>query len=419
MATGNVPRGFPRILQWLLAGLMLIIGLAIGILGAKLASVGGTWYFAIMGLVMVIASLLIFRNRRGGIVLYAVAFAASIVWAISDAGWTYWPLFSRLFALGVLAFLCAIVWPFLSSAPAKKGAAFTLAGVLAVVLLVSFGWMFKSQPLVSASEPVPVKPVQPGEEQKNWQHWGNTTHGDRFAALDQINKNNINQLQVAWIAHTGDIPQSNGSGAEDQNTPLQIGDTLYVCTPYSKVLALDVDSGKEKWRYDSKATAPNWQRCRGLGYYEDSQAQANAVAGTQPAACARRLFLPTTDARLIAIDADTGKACEAFGEHGTVDLSVGMGEIKPGYYQQTSTPLVAGNLVVVGGRIADNYSTGEPPGVVRAFDVHTGKLAWAWDPGNPQLTGIPPEGQTYTRDAERLVRDVLRCQTESHLSANR
>ena len=79
MATGNVPRGFPRILQWLLAGLMLIIGLAIGILGAKLASVGGTWYFAIMGLVMVIASLLIFRNRRGGIVLYAVAFAASIV----------------------------------------------------------------------------------------------------------------------------------------------------------------------------------------------------------------------------------------------------------------------------------------------------------------------------------------------------
>jgi quinate dehydrogenase (quinone) len=58
-------------------------------------------------------------------------------------------------------------------------------------------------------------------------------------------------------------------GAEDQNTPLQIGDTLYVCTPYSKVLALDVDSGKEKWRYDSKATAPNWQRCRGLGYFED------------------------------------------------------------------------------------------------------------------------------------------------------
>lgn len=96
----------PRILQWLLAGLMLIIGLAVGILGAKLALVGGTLYFALMGVVMVIAAVLIFRNRRGGILLYAVAFIASVIWAISDAGWNYWPLFSRLFALGVLAF-----WP--------------------------------------------------------------------------------------------------------------------------------------------------------------------------------------------------------------------------------------------------------------------------------------------------------------------
>lgn len=108
------------ILQWLLAGLMLIIGLAVGILGAKLALVGGTLYFALMGVVMVIAAVLIFRNRRGGILLYAVAFIASVIWAISDAGWNYWPLFSRLFALGVLAFLAALVWPFLASPPAKK-----------------------------------------------------------------------------------------------------------------------------------------------------------------------------------------------------------------------------------------------------------------------------------------------------------
>lgn len=99
---------------------MLIIGLAVGILGAKLALVGGTLYFALMGVVMVIAAVLIFRNRRGGILLYAVAFIASVIWAISDAGWSYWPLFSRLFALGVLAFLAALVWPFLASPPAKK-----------------------------------------------------------------------------------------------------------------------------------------------------------------------------------------------------------------------------------------------------------------------------------------------------------
>ncbi|HED1418623.1 TPA: PQQ-binding-like beta-propeller repeat protein [Kluyvera georgiana] len=398
MATGNVPRGFPRILQWLLIGLMAIIGLTIGALGAKLAAVGGTWFFALMGLVMVVSAILIARHRRGGIVLYALAFIVAIVWSISDAGWEFWPLFSRLFAFGVLAFLCALVWPFMSAnQPAKKVLPFGLAAVIAVALLASVGGMFKPQTLVSATEAVPVKPVTAGEEQKNWEHWGNTTHGDRFAALDQINKQNINKLQVAWTARTGDIPLSNGSGAEDQNTPLQVGDTLFVCTPYSKVLALDVDTGKEKWRYDSKATAPNWQRCRGLGYFEETPTLSAAQTTTQPAACPRRLFLPTTDARLIAINADNGALCEDFGHHGIVDLSVGMGEIKPGYYQQTSTPLVAGNVVVVGGRVADNFSTGEPPGVVRAYDVRSGKLAWAWDPGNPNLTGLPPEGQTYTR----------------------
>lgn len=402
MASHTPPRGLSLALLWLLAGLMAIIGLAIGAGGAYLATLGGSWYFLLMGIVMLISAVLIFRKQTSGLVLYALAFVCSVIWAVSDAGMDFWPLFSRLFTFAVLAFLSALAWPILRAAnaktPASKAPAYGIAAVLAVCMLVSVGWMFVPQVQVAANEEVPVKPVTPAEAQKDWKHWGNTTHGDRFAALDQINKGNVADLQVAWVAHTGDIPQSNGSGAEDQNTPLQIGDTLFVCTPYSKVLALDVDSGKEKWRFDSKATAPNWQRCRGLGYYEEAPQRAAAAAeAAQPAACPRRLFLPTTDARLLAINADNGKLCEDFGDRGTVDLKVGMGEVKPGYYQQTSTPLVAGDVVVVGGRVADNFSTGEPPGVVRAYDVHTGKLAWAWDPGNPNLTGEPPEGQTYTR----------------------
>lgn len=403
MANYTPPRGLALGLLWVLGGLMALIGLAIGIGGAYLVALGGSWYFLLMGIVMLISAVLIIKKKIAGLVIYSLAFVCSIFWAISDAGWDFWPLFSRLFTFAVLAFLAAIAWPILraakSTVPVKKGPAYGIAALLAVCMLVSAGWMFVPQVQVAAREDVPVKPVAPDEVQKDWKHWGNTTHGDRFTALDQINKGNISKLQVAWTTHTGDIPQSNGSGAEDQNTPLQVGDTLFVCTPYSKILALDVDSGKEKWRYDSKATAPNWQRCRGLGYFEETTQQAAATLAepAQPATCPRRLFLPTTDARLIAINADNGKLCADFGDHGTVDLKTGMGEVKPGYYQQTSTPLVAGNVVVVGGRVADNFSTGEPPGVVRAYDVHTGKLAWAWDPGNPAITGLPPEGQTYTR----------------------
>jgi Glucose dehydrogenase len=170
MANGSAPRGVPRILQWLLAGLMAIVGLAVGGLGLKLATVGGSWYFLIVGIVMVVAAVLIFINRTSGIVLYAVAFIASLFWAVSDAGWDFWPLFSRLFTLAVLAFLCAVVWPYLRAAqrgtPVAKAPAFGIAAVLAVAMLASLGWMFKPQTLVAANEAVPVKPVAPAKSKR-------------------------------------------------------------------------------------------------------------------------------------------------------------------------------------------------------------------------------------------------------------
>lgn len=422
-------------LLWLLSILMIVIGLTLGIGGAYLITLGGSFYFLLMGLSLIVSAVLIFKGKPSGAWLYAVAFVLSVIWAVWDAGFAFWPLFSRLFTFGVLAFLVALAYPLLKARAgmvAHKRSSFSLAAILAIALIAAFANTFVPTPIISAeNDQAPVKAVEKGAEQKNWESWANTTAGDRFAALDQINKSNVDKLQVAWIAHTGDIPQSNGSGAEDQNTPLQIGDKLFVCTAYSKVIALNVDDGKKLWSYDSNSSAPNWQRCRGLGYYENSKAssapaaQPAAVPVSQPATpavaseaavppsdapqtitatggtvsntCERRLFLPTIDGRLIALNADNGKPCADFGDNGVVDLKTGMGEVKPGYYQQTSTPLVAGNVVVVGGRVADNFSTGEPPGVVRAFDVHTGALVWAWDPGNPNITKLPPEGQTYTR----------------------
>lgn len=408
--------------------LAMLMGAYLAVGGAYLAALGGSWYFVLAGLALLVAGLLIAKRRATGAWLFALTFAATAVWAVWEAGWHFWPLVSRLAAFAVLGLLVALAYPALvrrAGGTAGRGA-LAVTAVLAVALLATGGYAFVPTPVIAAQGPAPaVVPVNPQEAQKDWRHWGNTTAGNRFAALDQINKDNIGRLQVAWTAHTGDVPQSNGSGAEDQNTPLQIGSTVYVCTAYSKIVALDADTGAELWKYDPKATAPNWQRCRGLGYHDQDAAKATetkvetsasapaAAASTPapapapapvataeaaaPAACRQRLLLPTTDARLIAVDAATGKPCAGFGKQGTVDLKVGMGEVKDGYYQQTSTPLVAGDLVVVGGRVADNFSTDEPPGVVRAYNAVTGELAWAWDPGNPAVTRLPPPGQTYTR----------------------
>lgn len=415
---------------WVVLALVAFFGLFLAIGGAYLATLGGSFYFVLTGIALLVSLVLMARRKTVGVWLYALTMLATLIWAIADVGLQFWPLVSRLFAFGVLSLFVTLAYPAIARAagkPAGRGA-YGLAGLLVVVMAVAGGYMFVPTPIIAATEPAPaIPPVAPGAQQKDWMHWANDTRGSRFAALDQITRANVNDLKVAWTAHTGDIPVSNGSGAEDQNTPLQIGDTVFVCTAYSKIIALDADTGAERWRYDSHSKSPNWQRCRGLGFFEDAAPAASAsatpakateaaaavpaaAASAAPAApstdvaaaapvtadCRKRLFMPTIDARLIAVDADTGKPCADFGKNGIVDLSVGMGEIKDGYYQQTSTPLVAGNVVIVGGRVADNFSTGEPPGVVRAFDVHTGELAWAWDPGNPEITKLPPPGKTYT-----------------------
>ena len=383
--------------KWLLVGLgvlIALIGLGLAGGGGYLVSLGGSGYFLLMGLAMLVSGLLIARRDPRGAWIYGVALVLTAIWAVWDTGLEYWPLVSRVLTFAVIGLVVALVYPTLvraSGATAGRGA-YGLAGVLGLGVVATLAYMFVPTHVVKASVEPAVTPVVPGTEQKDWAHWGNTTAGNRFAALDQINKGNIDKLQVAWTFRTGDIPESNGSGAEDQNTPLQVGDNIYVCTAYGKVFSLDADTGAERWKFDPKGSAPNWQRCRGLGY-----AETPALAEAAPQACAKRLFLTTGDARLIALDAETGEPCADFGDNGVVDLSVDMGEIKPGYYQQTSTPLVAGDVVIVGGRVADNFSTGEPPGVVRAYDVRTGELAWAWDPGNPNITKRPPEGQTYTR----------------------
>jgi quinoprotein glucose dehydrogenase len=103
------------------------------------------------------------------------------------------------------------------------------------------------------------------------------------------------------------------------------------------------------------------------------------------------------DARLVAVDAQNGRPCADFGNRGSVDLRAGMGGIEPGYYGVTSAPQIVHGHVVVGGWVTDGQHTGEPPGVVRAYDAVSGRLAWAFDPGAPDRHDAPASGAHYVQ----------------------
>jgi quinate dehydrogenase (quinone) len=384
-----------------------LLGLALAVGGGKLISLGGSWYFLIGGLVMVVSGVMIARRKVAGAWLFAAFLVGTAIWALVDVGLVFWPLFSRLFMFGAIGLAVALVYPMLQRASGGTSGrgAYGLAGVLAVVLLVAAGNMFVAHPSVAPTGEGPgLTPVDPAKAQKDWAHYGNTEGGSRFAALDQINRGNVDKLKVAWTYHTGDVAESDGNGAEDQLTPLQIGNKVFICTPHNNLIALEADTGKELWKNAINAQSKVWQRCRGLAYFDATQpvaqpdgSQVTPVSVPAGANCQRRLLTNTIDARLIAVDADTGEFCQGFGTNGQVDLKAGLGNVPDSYYQLSSAPLMAGTTVVVGGRVADNVQTDMPGGVIRGFDVISGQMRWAFDPGNPESKTAPSGDNTYVR----------------------
>jgi quinoprotein glucose dehydrogenase len=228
-------------------------------------------------------------------------------------------------------------------------------------------WLWILAALISGT------PVQ--AQESDWQQYGGDAGNTRYAPLAQITPANVPQLKPVWIFHTGDISTGHDgmqrSGFE--TTPLFLDNRLYLTTPFNRVIALDPISGKQLWSHD-----PKIDRTQDYG---DGLINRGVAAWRNPAAsdCKLTLFEATLDARLIALDAATGEPCAAFGDHGEV-LLTGVSGFHPGWYHQSSPPLVLDGVVVVGSAINDNSRADMTAGTVRGFDARTGKELWRWEP---------------------------------------
>ena len=214
----------------------------------------------------------------------------------------------------------------------------------------------------------------------SWPAYGNDPGGTRYSPARQIDRTNVTRLQVVWSYHTGDMQQAVKARekAAFETTPILVAGKLFLSTPFNHVIALDPASGRKVWEFDPRVDLTrNFSEVasRGVSAWLDPQAKAG-----QP--CRLRIFVGTLDARLIALDGDTGKTCPAFGVQGTVDLARDAATQTEwtGGYQVTSAPAVGNGLVIVGSSIADNWRVDVGRGVVRALDARTGRVKWTWDP---------------------------------------
>ena len=212
----------------------------------------------------------------------------------------------------------------------------------------------------------------------DWGYYGGDMFGQRFSRLNEINRKNVTHLTVAWTYRTGE----NGAGFARANklsfeaTPVLAFGLLYLETPTNIVIALDPETGAQRWRFDphiDRSRQYAEASSRGVSIWEDSDSRHTG-------ACTRRVLTGTLDARLLAMDAGTGEPCKDFGTRGQVDLTSGLRIRDRANYLVTSPPAIYGNVVVVGAAIGDNRASDVERGVIRAFDARNGALLWAFDP---------------------------------------
>lgn len=387
---------------------LLVFGLPIAAGGLWLIALGGSWYYLPAGLGLLLTAWFLFRLSPHALWVYGLTYTATLVWAFWEAGLDGWAQVPRLLAPTVALVLVLTTMPVLGGSLRRLGS--TLAAGLVLAGAVGIGGILhqgiepswaqeggedtQSGPAATAAgaASAPAGAINAAlETGADWPAYGGTHKALRYSPLAQITPENVGELEKIWEFRTGDLPQDDEPFG-NQNTPVKVGNRLYLCSAMNKIFALDAAAGTQFWTFDPKVSTDALgynASCRGLVYFEDATAEEGAL-------CATRVVNLTHDARMIALDTETGQLCPDFGNGGVVNLMEGIGDVAPGFYAPTSPPTLVRDVLVVGSQVSDGQERTAPSGVIRGFNAVTGALEWAWDMERPDETGLPPEGQTYS-----------------------
>ncbi len=274
----------------------------------------------------------------------------------------------------------------LMSSPLKTGRRRRVGRLFLVAVVAGIGgWYWANW------KPALVIPAGGGVA--DWPEYGRDAGGTRFAPLSQITPGNVMHLEEAWVYRTGeDYTGTQYAGqVAFEATPILVDGTLFLSTPASRVIALDPETGAEKWTFDPKVN---------LGNGRNEMTTRGVSAWRDPDSGLLRIVFASLDARLFALDAATGLPIESFGTGGMVDLTPKEGPYTERNYSVTSPPAILNDRIVVGSAIGDNSAADLERGVIRAFDVRTGSQIWGFDP-IPRSEDHPAWNEWQPEQAQR------------------
>ena len=215
------------------------------------------------------------------------------------------------------------------------------------------------------------------EDHETWSVYRGDASNTAYSSLDQINKENVSQLQVAWTYHTGDAEKGNTSAI--QCNPIIVNGMMYLTSPKLKLIAVHPATGKEIWKFDPFEGEQSQGVNRGVTFWQDGND--------------KRIFF-TAGPRLYALNADNGNLIKDFGKNGAVDLRQGLGRDPEKLFVGASSPgIIFKDLLIQGTALGEGYDAA--PGFIRAYDVRTGDIAWTFhtipQPGEPGYETWPAE----------------------------